>query len=67
MLHSNNGNMEKTMLESVLFLQCLLLMLSLEVQEIRRGDRSCVESEVFQDLKLLSFWVKWGGLFCRLT
>lgn len=59
--------MEKTMLESVLFLQCLLLMLSLEVQEIRRGDRSCVESEVFQDLKLLSLWVKWGGLFCRLT
>lgn len=58
MLRSNNGNMGKTMLESVLFLQCLLLMQSLEVQEIRRGDRSCVESEVFQDLKLLSLWVK---------
>lgn len=55
------------MLESVLFLQCFLLMLSLEVQEIRRGDRSHVESEVFQDLKLLSLWVNWGGLFCRLT
>lgn len=55
------------MLEDVLFLQCFLLMLSLEVQEIRRGDRSHVKSEVFKDLKLLSLWVKWGGLFCSLT
>lgn len=55
------------MLESVLFLQCFLLMLSLEPEEIRRGDRGCVESEVLQDLKLLSLWVQWGGLFCSLT
>lgn len=64
MLHSDNG---KNVLESVLFLQCFLLLLSLEVQEIRRGDRSRVENEVFQDLKLLSLWVKWGGVFCILT
>lgn len=54
------------MLEDVLFLQCFLL-LSLEVQEIRRGDRSNVKSEVFKDLKLLSLWMKWGVLFCSLT
>lgn len=54
------------MLDSVLFLQCFLLMLFLEAEEIRRGDRSCEESAIFQDLKLLNLWVKWGGLFCSL-